>query len=111
MAISPSNSATILLTMESPNPVPLEREFSCAKGVKSFDLMKSLDMPLPVSVIVNVTHARGIDSVDPTGCKSPISVASSLILTYPREVYFKAFPSSILGQGHIKKGRKRRMPT
>jgi hypothetical protein len=79
MDISPSSKATILLTIERPSPVPLDNEFSCAKGVKSFDRMKSLEMPLPVSVTVNVTMALGVVSVDPDDGRSSMSVDSSLI--------------------------------
>ena len=71
----------MLRTIERPRPVPLDREFSCAKGVKSFERRKSLEMPLPVSVTVNVTIDLGMGSEVPGCSRFSISEVSNLIRT------------------------------
>jgi hypothetical protein len=65
MVISPSSRPTILLTIERPRPVPLEREFSWANGVNNLLLKNSLEIPFPVSLTVMVTMDLGMLSALP----------------------------------------------
>jgi hypothetical protein len=67
MAITPSNSATILVTIESPNPVPLEREYSCANGVKSHELANAVRVVSGDDILDEETSDRTLSSLKDPG--------------------------------------------
>jgi hypothetical protein len=71
----------MLFTIAKPKPVPLDKEFSCAKGVKSFDRINSGEIPFPVSVTVRMTIDLGIISPVSVSWKSSIGVEDNLIFT------------------------------
>ena len=67
MTISPSNSAIILVTIERPNPVPLEREYSCANGVKSHELANVVRAVSRDDILDEETSDRTLSSLKNSG--------------------------------------------
>jgi hypothetical protein len=67
MAISPSNSATIFVTIERPNPVPLEKEYSCANGVESHELANTVRAVSGDDIKDEETSDRTLNSLKDSG--------------------------------------------